>query len=329
MKKYFLLLFILIGMRPIVHRGIVVAASDRYMQYLLPSIAHLRENLHCALPIEVWHSGDELSCSSMNALEKFHVKFRDIAKILYADPAKYRGFQIKPWIIYLSSFDEVILMDADAFFYEDPSVLFTHHGYKKTGAFFFRDRGHWVYPKNDSYQCCNYEKRRSFIRSLIPSPSHYLPSDWNLFWTDKLPSEESPFLNHYIESGCIALRKRDHIAALRNIIQLNENAKNTYQYVYGDKETFWIGFEMAKEPYYVNQRRACELRGPDHSFLIYMVHFLDNGRLFYSQKRPIQPEVNTYFWDEYPNHDLFEKPTTEEERSKILQTYEVFHSYAQ
>lgn len=309
-------------------QGIVVAAGEKYMEYLLPSLDHLRTNLKCQLPIEIWHSGDELSDASKGALAKFgNITFHDIAVVLKVPPERYRGWHIKPWIIYLSSFDEVILIDADAYVYEDPSLLFSHPGYKETGAFFFRDRSIWVMP--DTYGSGGlYFKRRDFLRSLIATPSRYLPSDWRLFWTEEIPTAQSPFPEHHVESGCLAINKNRHKKALECVIQLNENGAHTYQYFHGDKETFWIGFEIAKESYYVNQRSACELRTPNHWPGIYLCHFLDTGTLFFSQKQPWNVEATAYFWDESPHRTTFYKLISREEREKVLQTYQMLQKHS-
>lgn len=315
--------------------GIVVAACDKYMNYLLPSIAHLRENLKCTLPIEVWHSGNEISAISMQRLANLgNITFRDIAKELNVHPTKYQGWHIKPWIIYLSSFDEVILMDADAYFYEDPSILFFQPGYIQTGAFFFRDRGIWHFPNKfpdenltKSHSLEAYIKRRDYIRSLIPAHSTSLPSDWEFFWKEELPTAETPFLANYQESGCLAIDKKRHLNGLEKIIQLNEAHDITYQYVYGDKETYWMGFEIAKEPYYVNTMRACELRGSRDDLSIYMVHFLDAYGLFFSQKHPVFVEDSAYFRDHYHNRDYFHKAVSQEERDKIHAAYRMRLKY--
>ena len=37
------------------------------------------------------------------------------------------------------------------------------------------------------------------------------------------------------------------------IYQLNYDHKNTYKYIFGDKETFWLGILMANETYYFNE----------------------------------------------------------------------------
>lgn len=51
------------------------------------------------------------------------------------------GWSIKIFAIIASAFEEIIIMDADDVFLQDPISLFSDEGYKSTGTLFFRDRG--------------------------------------------------------------------------------------------------------------------------------------------------------------------------------------------
>ena len=46
----------------------------------------------------------------------------------------------KPFAILSSSFREIIFIDADAYFFTDPTHLFDTQEYRKTGTVFFKDR---------------------------------------------------------------------------------------------------------------------------------------------------------------------------------------------
>lgn len=303
-------------------RGIVVALCDRYAEYFIPSLAHLRLHLDCQLPIEIWHSGDELSEEVKQKIRQFsNVTFCDIAAVLRVSQTEYRGWHIKPWTIWLSSFDEVLLMDADVYFFENPEQLFSHKGYVETGAFFFRDRTMHTFPANwegdDRFTIETYLKRRSFFRSLIRHPSSSLPREWRHYWEEVEPSKERPFISDHQESGCIAFDKRRHDKGIGEIVLLNLNRKETYQYVYGDKETYWMGLEIAKEPYYMNPEVALTLS--DKTLLkeerfIDIVQFLD-GRLFFQQKHPFKVSKRAKVFNTHPR---FSRSISSSERQKIL-----------
>lgn len=277
------------------NRGIVVAVNDKYANlYFHSSLAHLRNNLNCQLPIQVWHSGDELSKENIEKLGKYPlVTFHDISQVLQVAPEKYRGWQIKPKIIALANFDEVLLIDADVFFFENPEIIFDHADYKKTGAFFFSDHVQY-FPKygNGSMNEIAYLNRRNFIKSLIPQPSDCVLKDVLKFWSDDIPTWEKPLIGDVQESGCVAYNKSKHEKSLENTVKLNDDHQNTYRYIYGDKETYWIGCEMAKISYKMNEQRPYCLKSRNEK--VDIVQFLDK-KMFYQQKNPIAVDPEMQF----------------------------------
>jgi hypothetical protein len=305
--------------------GLVVACSDKYAPILYPSLRHLRNNLNSRLACEIWHAGNELS-------EKVKRQFKTIPGVVikdlldYAPPpaSLYWGWQIKPLIIKLSSFEEAILMDADIFFFEKPEVLLNHPGYKKTGAFFFRDRRLFLRPREASFienfgkwaDPAFYEEQKKFMRKIILAPSSYLPKEWGFFWREESPSKESPFLVHWQESGCVVFDKKRHKEGLRHILELNKNHKEVYQFVYGDKETYWMGLEMAKEPYYVNKDFPVSLMNRKGGIKTDILQHVD-GSLFYQQKKTPHLEKKDCFFEMFEG----KKGLSLEEKEKIETIY--------
>jgi alpha 1,3-mannosyltransferase len=68
------------------------------------------------------------------------------------------GWAAKPMAMLLSSFREVILIDADVLFFVDPTLLFSDPEYLRLGALFFRNR---LLAPTD---------RADFIIESLPSP---------------------------------------------------------------------------------------------------------------------------------------------------------------
>jgi Mannosyltransferase putative len=271
----------------------------------------LRNNIQCELPIEVWHSGDELSDKVKDVLRAYpNVTFCDIAQTLNADPKIYRGWQMKPFIIKLSKFDEVILMDADLFFFEKPESLFNHPGYLQTGCFLFCD--YKVVMPRGSFSVEKYLDRRRFISTLIPNPSPCVRSDMAEMWSKNIPTRKNPFPSDLGESGCVAINKNIHQTSLEKIIELNENRAETYKHVYGDKETYWMGCELANMPYHLNDQRAYELAWSN--YVTHITQFVDD-KLFYIQKVPYPLRVIKH--SSFINNDGYNRPITSEEISKI------------
>ncbi len=297
-------------------RGIVVAVNDFYAKkYFIASLEHLRNHIKCDLPIEIWHSGDELSEEIKQILKEYpNVSFCDIAIELKVDKHLYRGWHIKPWIIWLSRFEEVLLMDADVFFLENPESLFHHPGYIGTGAYFFCD--YKILMPTANYPVDKYLDRRKFISSLIPNPSNCVPNDMKEMWSDEIPTLKNPFVADLGESGCIAINKNIHELSLKETIQLNENRQVTYKYVHGDKETFWMGCEIAGLPYHMNDQRAYELISG--IFKLHITQFVGN-KLFYIQKQPYRLFLS---FSRIINNEGCNRLVTAEEITKIKQCLE-------
>ncbi|KAG0219780.1 hypothetical protein BGX33_000622 [Mortierella sp. NVP41] len=57
---------------------------------------------------------------------------------------------------------------------------------------------------------------------------------------------------HEQESGVVVMNKKRRLPALLSVCKMNSNRErelSVYQTFYGDKETFYIGFELVQEPY--------------------------------------------------------------------------------
>ncbi|KAJ2991919.1 hypothetical protein NUW58_g2344 [Xylaria curta] len=232
-------------------RGIVLTAGDEQAQYLLTTIYTFRE-LGCDLPIEVMYLGDEdlgedhrfelevsrllLVRSSItytdNAAQALPgVTTRDISEMVDDSGWKLAGWAIKPFAMLMSSFREVIFIDADSFFFRDPASLFDDPGYKKTGALFFRDRT--IMP----------ESKRRWLLQILPRPIHQLAKE-SSWWTGAS--------GHHQESGVVVVDKWKHFVSMLLICRFNGSDRDpkdgkmgVYEMMHGDKETFWIGFLLA------------------------------------------------------------------------------------
>lgn len=133
----------------------------------------------------------------------------------------------------MCSFREAIFIDADSFFFVDPATLFQYKGYRDTGALFFKDRN--LFP----------ESKRSWIKSVLPSPISANVRQ-NRMWTGES--------GHMQDSGVIVVDKWRHFIPLLLTTRLNgperdgnkgEGKKGVYDMMYGDKETFWLSWEMS------------------------------------------------------------------------------------
>ncbi|KAK7739009.1 hypothetical protein SLS53_005905 [Cytospora paraplurivora] len=221
-------------------RGVVLTAGNDQVAYLLTQIPILRR-LGCRLPIEVMYVGDaDLNRDSRQDLEDLEgVVTRDLGVMIRAEGWEVASWAAKPFAILLSSFREVVFIDADSFFFASPEGLFDDPGYVRTGALFFRDR--LIMPEN----------KRQWLQSLLPQP------------VSRNVKQSRPWIGvsgHQQESGVIVVDKYRHFMALLFTTRMNgpdrdgnkeEFRVGVYDMVYGDKETFWLGWELVGDTDYV------------------------------------------------------------------------------
>ncbi|KAG0269330.1 hypothetical protein BGZ95_002115 [Linnemannia exigua] len=216
-------------------RGLVFCAGNNQFEFVVTSIQSVRSRLKSTLPIQVFHMGDgDLSPPRQDYLRQMaaDVEVIDVTNILDNDYLHLNGWAIKPFAMLASSFEEVMFVDADAYFLQDPAVLFQDPGYLTTGALFFYDR------------------------TLFPGWT--VGSDW----LKSVTSDLSSFTHisrmfrrtsaHEQESGVVLINKKTRFLGLMGTCKMNgkwERDLVSYKIFHGDKETFWIGFEMIQEPY--------------------------------------------------------------------------------
>ena len=218
-------------------RGIVISGSDSQASYIKTAISSFRA-MGCTLPVEIMYLGDhDLSEDARTELEAIpDVITRDIKKMVNDQGWELEGWAGKAFAAFLSSFREVILLDADVLFFNDPALMFEEPGYVETGALFFTDRTVFAQDK------------RSFLRKIMPKPvsNKIKASRW---WTGETGENQ--------ESGVVVVDKWRHFLSIFLTARLNgpdrrdtDAGQGTYSFWWGDKETWWIGFELAGDTDY-------------------------------------------------------------------------------
>jgi hypothetical protein len=217
----------------IVQRGAVIAAGKKYLPLAVHLIRTLRM-LNFTLPVEVFHLGpadlDERSVQFLNEMPG--VRAVDVGTIFNMTILELKGWDIKPFAILGSSFKEVILLDADAIMMKHPDVLFSSEEYRNTGTVFFVDR-FFKTTKHDFAK---------WFEQIIPGPL-----------TQKL--RDTPMnlgeSDYYQESGVVLIDKTRRFTGLLAACLLNakKEKEKIHAKTHGDKETFWLGFEISEDPY--------------------------------------------------------------------------------
>ncbi|KAG0291854.1 hypothetical protein BGZ98_002829, partial [Dissophora globulifera] len=216
-------------------RGIVMCVGNHYTKYARTALKTLREVVKSQLPVEIYYVGDgDLSPENRAWFEQFeNVETIDITTVIDNNMLSLGGWAIKPFAMLISRFSEVVLMDSDAYFLDDPNVLFDDDGYKETGTVFFYDRT--LFPGAGA-------GKKNWLKSFLPTMSNH-PAKTRWFGLKG---------DHEMESGVVVIDKQRHFLGLLAICKMNdyfERTQITYKQVWGDKETFWIALEMIQESY--------------------------------------------------------------------------------
>lgn len=192
-------------------RGIVICGGgEPYFPSAWVCIRMLR-HLACGLPIELWQlSASELAEPLRELVEPFGVRCVDASEVRQRHPARIlNGWELKPYAILHSAFEEVLLLDADNMPVRDPTFLFDAPPYQSTSAVFWPD----------------------FER---------LSDDRRIWEICGVPHRDEP----EFETGQVLVNKRACWRPLVLTMHLNEHSDFYYNYVHGDKETFHMAWRM-------------------------------------------------------------------------------------
>ncbi|PWN36436.1 uncharacterized protein FA14DRAFT_186668 [Meira miltonrushii] len=235
-------------------RGIVMTAGRDNFEYANHFIATVREVFHSKLPIEVYYYGQEDMPDSMaNFLESSYkdVDVIDLSKRqnpFNESVAKLDGggWAMKPFALLTSSFDEAMLVDADTVLVMPPEDIFKSEGYRKTGTLFFQDRlAQCTGEENVPHEMHKFLKDQFGVDGPPASIKH------ELFWQKSC--------HHYQESGLLLvnLNKPEVFGSLLLTSWMNTRKvreTHTYQQFHGEKESFWLAFELTHQPYSFNKQ---------------------------------------------------------------------------
>lgn len=267
-------------------RGIVIPCGADQFQFAVHLVATLKHVHKTKLPITVVYAGSgDLPGDRRSALKSIAPDVDTLDIMDYFDEEYVGldggGWAIKVFAILASPYQEVISMDADAMFLQDPEVMFENPGYNATGTLFFRDRE--IFPGKDENVHKWFHK---LMRGRKPSET-MMKSRW---WTSAASREE-------MESGVIAFDKRRDSVVLGLTLCGHFNTRDVrepvmYKNTYGDKESFWIAFEFGQLPYHFDPPYAAiigqlthEHRGPHHTELRmcsdHLFHLDHRGRPFW------------------------------------------------
>lgn len=196
-------------------RGVIIPAGGERLFLNAWVCIHMLRETGCDLPVHIWHLPGEIEPWMRRACDKMEVKLIDAGEVREANPVrKLGGWELKPYAVMCSEFEEVILLDADNVPVRDPEQLFESDEYAETGAIFWPDR------------------------YVIPSGRPI----WDLCGVE--PVDEKAF-----ESGQIVVDKSRCWKALVATMTMNAYSDFWYNHIYGDKDTWHMSWLRTGTPY--------------------------------------------------------------------------------
>ncbi len=210
-------------------RGIVMSVGNEFMKVAGQAISILRY-WDPSISIHVTYSGlFDLDTANIELLLATNVTVSNLCDSFNCTELDLDKWDAKPFTLLSSPFEETILIDADTVFLQSPWNLFDDIGYRETGALFFKDRT--LFPGNDGLA--------RWIKKVLPKPFSDHLLDLRIL-NAKTQYEQ--------ESGVIAVNNKLHYSALLAVCMLNTPffREPIRMMTHGEKETFWMGFEVAK-----------------------------------------------------------------------------------
>lgn len=235
--------------------GIVMCVGKKQIRFAAHFIKAIRIAHKSEIPIQITYAGPkDLSKSAIayltglapritakNLLEVFDVSGVDLVK-----------FANKPFALLQSPFQHTILADADIVWMTDPELLFKDSEYIRTGTYFFHDR---LVDHHDA----GTPARQEWVHQLLSPPHQSSEQLKRSQLYNRQSSEEQ-------DSGIVVINK-GHAgikAALLYIcwMHMRGNKELLYAKTYGDKESYWLAFELLGLEYHFEREYAAIIGWP-------------------------------------------------------------------
>ncbi|RLN91070.1 hypothetical protein BBJ28_00022589 [Nothophytophthora sp. Chile5] len=239
-------------------RGVMLCMHDGVLDMGLSLIRELRCLGNQEL-VQVYHCGvEELSDSSIELLFAIdnRLELVDVCSDLVARSVisakmetKFRSWWIKPLAMYHTDVRHVMLLDVDDILMKDPAVLRDLPGYLATGTTFFYDRvvsSKKFLSGNDNGQPYLKQRLETFDYARFNVSQGFAPSQQVL--ASFAYNNKSC---HEMDSSMVLIDKLQTGQTVLDIMfWFITEERFRFKYSWGDKETFWLAFELAHKPYF-------------------------------------------------------------------------------
>ncbi|CAB4255919.1 alpha-mannosyltransferase [Maudiozyma barnettii] len=263
-------------------KGIVTVGGGRYSVLLLTMLETLRHK-GTTLPVEVFippsDEGDDDFCN--NVVPKFNAKciyFKDILPPNIVEGVEVKSYQIKAMALVMSSFKDIVFIDADNFAMKNIDHIFDSKIYKDTGLVIWPDLWRrFTAPVYYDIADIPYNKNKRVRNSFddVSPVSRYDKASNNIDSLSKdshIPFHdlEGTIADPASESGQMLVDKQKHLHTLLLALYYNIYGPMWYYNMFsqgtagqGDKETFISAAHALGLPYY-QVRTPIEFDGFHH-----------------------------------------------------------------
>lgn len=230
--------------------GIVMCVGMKQLRFASHSIKALRDLHGSNIPVQIVYAGKrDLTVKALDHLTSLGVDItsQDLLEVFDSKNVDMVKYALKPFALLQSPFQHTILVDADIVWTSNPEVMLKEEGYIRTGTFFFHDRR--ITEKN-----WKFDDRHQWIQDLMSSPhirSQYLDDRSDFF--KNISAEEQ-------DSGVVIINK-DQAGVKAAVLficwlHMKGNKELLYGKTWGDKESYWIAFELLNVEYHFETQYA-------------------------------------------------------------------------
>lgn len=243
--------------------GIVIVGGDKYTLLSFLAIKTLR-HFNTTLPVEVFipngESYDRDFCNDL--LPQYNAKCIYLSDILSQETIEknpFQGYQYKSLAILTSSFQNLLLLDADNFAVTNLDNIFESNVYKENGLVLWPD--FWRRTTTPKYYDLAYKNinTKNRVRNSIDdvSPMEIYNNDKNDLENIPLHDFEGTLPDMSTESGQLLINKNKHMKTVLLSLYYNFNGRSWYYSIFsqraageGDKETFIAAAHYFDLPFY-------------------------------------------------------------------------------
>jgi hypothetical protein len=236
-------------------RGISMCVGSRMIRDARGVLDQIRNIHNSTVPVSIIHCRElTLEDSTFIHADFANVQFIDICQHgtrfgkHHSDMRKrLRSWFCKAAAVILSPFDEVMVMDLDTIWIENPDTVFEYPRYRRTGALYMRDRMTYDRPgRGFQRDIVNFIQTINVNLTLSEEYAKKKVSKdgINLFWRAFL-DPDLPTYNSFQDSSMFIIQKSKH----PRLLAVFEEILPHFGLGWGDKEMYWIASIIAEESY--------------------------------------------------------------------------------